>query len=233
MDSLLWLWLALFGAAAFAFTTFFDKIAVSRLIRDPLQWYGFWGIYYLFFAFPTMLFLAGGFPAFNPAAAGAGVIAAVAAALYIRAVVTEDISNIAPLLFFSPLFTLVISVAFMNEQMAPLNYLGVLALAAGATFMGVRDVHKLTLNTAAKLALLNAFMSGVISILFRIANFGSRPQDVMLWYALACALTVFAIAGRNALDFGKAFAGFSGKAKLAVLTTIPIAIAAQFANITA
>ena len=196
LDGMLWFFVAILGSAAYGLDYFVDKVFVSKYVKDPWTYYLWWGIYW-FEACALLVIMYPAASAFNFWASLAGGVQAIAATLYLRAILREEVSRVAPFLYLSPLFSLVFSLLFLDESIATTALLGILILVAGAFLMGSREPWKLSLSAGAKLAILNAVMIGFYSVALKLSTNVRGRLDVMFWTWLTYGIVVFVVAHRH------------------------------------
>lgn len=227
---MLWLYLALFAAAAFGITSIVDKLAVSRFFRSPWAYYCWWAAYSVALSLLFLLF-AQWPPQFNAFAFAAGMVSAVVGAIYLGAIGREDVSRVIPLFFLSPLFVLLLSSLFLGESLAGEKYAGIVVLVSGAVLMGVREPHRLRLGRGAKLAVLAAAVAGVSTIFYKVATGAGGLPEVLFWNWLGYGVAGILIAHGHFGEFFREFPAL-GARRIGVLLSMVVVTVAAFAAIT-
>lgn len=91
---------------------------------------------------------------------------------YFRATKIEEISRVSPLFYLSNIFIVVMAVAFLDEILAPIKYLGVFLIVSGAIMISSRKLTKISLGKAFWLMILCSFSLAVSSVITKyLLNF--------------------------------------------------------------
>jgi drug/metabolite transporter (DMT)-like permease len=230
MNGMLWLAFALFGAAASAFSSFVDKIEVSKVFRNPWVVFVWWGVYWLL-ASALLLALLPAPLSLNAWAVAAGVVSLAGSVLYFRAINEEDISRVSPILNTSPLFALAFSALLLADALTLRDYAGIAVLVLGAALMGVREPHKLRLGKGAQFALANAAFGGLGAVFTKLATGTGSQMEVMFWIFFCYSLGNLAYGRRHIGEFAAAFARLKPGFLAFLLAMVALVMAANAATI--
>lgn len=194
----MWLVFSFISAISVSFKDVASKLGLRKLDEYIIAWS--WRFFSLFFLIPAFL-IFGSFPQINnniwlPLAIS-GLLNLIATILYMKAVKLSDLSLVAPLITFTPLFLLITSPLILGEFPDWLGLLGVLLIVAGAYLLNIKERNNgywapfkaLLKQKGPKLMLIVAALWGVTSNFDKIGIKNSSP---IFW---ACALnTVIALA---------------------------------------
>ncbi|MEM2759339.1 MAG: EamA family transporter [Nitrososphaerales archaeon] len=174
-----WFFLTLLSAVAFSALDLMEKHLISRRIKSPLMLAIFVTVFY-----PINLAIIPAFfevnyallPSLISFAIGVGM--GVAYLLFMKAIQVEEISRVVTLHYTYPLFIAPIAFVFLNEDLTPYNYAGIVLLVASTFMVSYRGGVKRILYSPA--LLLMTALNVIIAVenilakyLFEFTNFWS------------------------------------------------------------
>jgi len=170
----LWIFLVLGVALINGFVNILDKHVVSSEVRDPVFCTTFWTI--VNFVLMLIVFLIAGQKfVFNTSAIYAiiaGAVAAIAVIFYYKALKSEEVSRVLPMLAIVPLFVLLISTIFLGESFGWIKYLAIFFLVAGAFLISVKNFKHFKISKVLGIVLLSALFFSLRTPITRVATFG-------------------------------------------------------------
>lgn len=163
-----WLILSLIATALWAVSNTIDKIVLEEYIKRPIFCSVISG--FLGFLFAIAVFLIFQVQIISPISLmlslieGAVYISGIL--FYFKALSIEEVTRIAPLLQTIPLFTLFLSVIFLNEILVPMQYTGIIFIIVGALSVSFKkNESSIKPNKAFWLILFSSFLFGVSWVL--------------------------------------------------------------------
>ncbi len=187
-----WVLFSLLAAFVWAVTNVLDKYILSKWIKDPAILLITFGVTGLFASLVVYLFK--GLP-YLPiqvvvVALGAGVVYFLANLLYYKAIETEEISVVIPLIYLDSLFTAVLSAVFIHEVLSSIRYLAVFMLIVGAIIISFQPGRRLRINLGVWLCIMAAFVYGINNLLNKFALNTSDWWTVFLYVRLGTFVCV-------------------------------------------
>jgi bacterial/archaeal transporter family protein len=179
-----WLPYALLSAAVYTCVNFVDKYVVTREIRD------FRGmvIYSTITSFLVgmVLWIITGFPTLPlhdlVLIMLSGMITIWGAAMYFKAMSTEDASTVIVLLQMTPIFVLVLAVVFLREGMSPQQMIGfVLILLAAVGISLQKSAQKFRLSSSFALIALVCFINACSFIMVKFVSESSKFEQFVAY----------------------------------------------------
>jgi len=162
-----WIIFSLLAALTWAIVNISDKYVISKLINRPMIPVLFMGILSIISA--VVVYFVHGFEKMSwpliLMAGAAGVVYVAFAFCYFKAMQTEEVSRMVPLMYVNPLFILVISIFLFSEVLTVFKYLGVLLLVLGGILISTEDIHKFKLSKGAWIMLFGTFLLAVNQVL--------------------------------------------------------------------
>lgn len=135
-----WLVYALLGPLVFTIVNFIDKLILEKHVRNPFSMPPYIAIMALLSG--CVLFVATGFPVlpFRDVAIVmfTGVLTAVGALLYYRALSLEDTSKIIVLIQIQPVMVLILSFLLLHETISAIQFVGFVIILGAAIALSVR-----------------------------------------------------------------------------------------------
>jgi drug/metabolite transporter (DMT)-like permease len=187
---LMWFLYALIGAVGKSYSGFFRKKMAGHVSATTYMWVSYSLI--LFVLTPIMLSrfsdLTDMLLEMPLVVFGASLSLMIATQLNLEALKREELSYVAPLNAFVPIFTLIIAALFLDETPPKFGVLGVLFIVLGAYAINLRadrvkwfdPLLRLVKNTGARLSLAVAFGYAVNTVLFKvISNHGYDSFSTM------------------------------------------------------
>ena len=179
---MLWAIFALLAAIIYAFTNILDKYIMTAHLRNPIVptiitgFVGF-GIASLLaiphFSVPDLPILL--------LLVFAGIIYQGANFLYFKAVITEEVSRVIPVILIEPLFVLMFASVFLGEAFFPLQYLGIFLLVGGSIFISLRKREKFEFSSVLGLALLSSLLYAADTAIVKYALASVDFWNAFFW----------------------------------------------------
>ncbi len=138
-----WQLYALIAACLWAVVNVFDKILVSKYIKNPLVMFsltGFFSIGYICIVYMLGL-VAPMFAVHQLFAIVAGMAYIVSGIFYFKAIAKHDVSQMVPLFYVGPLFTALFAGLFLGEVFTVHTYIGIGLILCGALLISPRLEH--------------------------------------------------------------------------------------------
>jgi transporter family protein len=140
---LLWAELSLLAAVIWAIVSILDKYIIDKLAKNPNVSLIFWisfgllasAVICAFHGLMPISYMNAGLSMIS------GIFLVLGSQLYFKAVKIEEISRVVPMNYLIPLFVLVLAAIFLGEIFAPLTYLGILLLVAGAVMVSMKKAE--------------------------------------------------------------------------------------------
>ncbi len=164
-----WIIFSILAALCWSFVVMADKYVVSKWFKEPLAVLIIVGVSGLIVSF-GIYFIRGFQPlsSFNVfLAIIGGAMTLLASVFYFKALKIEEVSRIVPLFYLSPLFVLFLAAIFLNETLAPLNYLGVIFLVGGSILISFKRFSKISFGKAFYLMILSAIVVSIRKIIMK------------------------------------------------------------------
>ncbi len=141
----MWIFFSILAALFWSFASIIDKTVLTKWVKKPLIPVVLTGAIWLVLGF-AVYFIKGlsYISSVNILLAiSAGIFVILLYIFYFRAMQIEEASRIVPLTYLSQLFILILAAIFLNEIFAPLNYLGIFLLIAGAILISIKNFSKI------------------------------------------------------------------------------------------
>lgn len=206
-----WIFLTFTAAIIEAVSNVFDRFILKNENRDTTILLILWGFFAAVLFCPPAII--SGTLTFAPAAIISGFINAaiylLAYHFYYKAIKSEEVDRIAPVLGVNPVIVLIFATILFGEIHTPYVYFGIGLIIAGVLINSIK--FKKHHNTINKQAFFWMFLAGalfasknIIGKFFAINSF--HPLDLLFWIGLNCAIiTVFIfIFYRHKFHFKKA-----------------------------
>lgn len=127
-----------------------------------------------------------------------GVAYGLAIMLYYRAMESDDVSRVVPVILMSPVFVLVFAVAFLGEVLTPLNYAGVFLILAGGVAISHKSGRKSKLVSHIFLIALGAsFVFAVRNVLTSFVGMGMGIWPMLFWIGIGGGLVSTVLFARH------------------------------------
>lgn len=156
-----WFVFTLIASMIWPFSNIIDKVFLTKYVKDPFSYLILAGLTNgsLVFLFPLFVPISFAFPWFLLGIVGS-VLGWAIFILYNKAVMTEEISRVVPLMYLSPIFIIPLAIFLLNEVLIPSKYIGVLLLILGAILISYKklDKKKSKISSVVKLMLLYNFL---------------------------------------------------------------------------
>jgi len=169
---MIWVFLALIGTFAWAWTNMFDKVLRTKYLKDSIALTASFGIYSIVFSLVLFLFIGiPDIPFWNLLAALiAGITLTYALIPYVKALSIEEVSRVIPLWHLSPLFTLILAVIFLNEILSPLRYAAFASILLGGILISTRHTGTaFHISPSMSFMLLSSFLVAISDVLMKFA----------------------------------------------------------------
>ncbi len=180
----MWFWFALL----FAITSSLGMIISKRIMRAMDEYWCLWisGLFTLPFLFLIVIYFYH-IPHVDRIfffAVGTSIILDIMAAVFAyRAIKISEVSLVAPLSAFNPVFTAIISFVFLRELVSLKELAGIVVICIGAYLLGISKTQKsllspiktLLTNKAVQLSLMAYFIWAITPIFQKIAIFHTNP----------------------------------------------------------
>ena len=198
----MWFIYALLGAFGKSYSGFFRKRLADNISASMFMWVSYLGILLLL----APLVLINGSPVFDSlresplVLIGSSVALMVATLLNLEALKREELSYIAPLNAFVPVFTVLLAVAILSEVPPLGGFIGIAGIFIGAYVINLKPgkvawhepIRHLFTNTGALLSLGVALLYAINTVLFKAAlNRGYDEITVMYSITLIGWLLLF------------------------------------------
>lgn len=136
-----WFGFALLSSMVWAGTNVVDKFFLTRYVKSPFSYQILCALtnMSLVFLIPFFTQVSLAFPWFLLCIIASSVTWA-AFVFYNKAVMSEEVSRVIPLMYLTPIFILPLAIIFLNEVLNLSKYLGVLLLVAGAILVSYRKL---------------------------------------------------------------------------------------------
>jgi uncharacterized membrane protein len=186
----MWFIYALIGAVGKSYSGFFRKKMTGDISATMYMWISFFIVTVILtpFMLPKLAVISGMFANSWLIILGAVASLMVATYLNLEALKLEELSYIAPLNAFVPVFTLLIAFIFLGEDPPKFGIIGILLIFAGAYIVNIRTAkmkwyeplkHLIT-NSGARLSVGVAFGYAVNTVLLKqISNQGYDSISIM------------------------------------------------------
>jgi len=168
---MLWVYLTLLAVALWAVVNIIDKYVISKRLSEPVVYPIITGFVGLIAAIAVFLFHGVVFPAMNILIVSLllGILLVIAMILYCKALKTEDISRVLPLIYTSPFFVLLFATIFLNEAFTIQKYFGIFLILIGAVLISIKKTARITISKAFVLIMTCSFIYGVHDTLRKYA----------------------------------------------------------------
>lgn len=187
----MWFLYALLGAVGKSYSGFFRKKIAKSVSGSMYIWVGYSLILLVLtpFMVPQVSEVVGSMAKFPLVVFGAAFSYMVATQLNLEALKREDLSYIAPLNAFVPVFTLLIAILFLNETPPSLGLLGIILVVIGAYVISIKPerIHwydpmkRLFTSTGALLSLGVAFCYAINTVLMKALSNNGYNAFVILY----------------------------------------------------
>jgi uncharacterized membrane protein len=127
------------------------------------------------------------------------ILSALGAYCDYKSIKISEVSLIAPIASFNPVFTVIISFIFLGENVGVRGIIGIMTIVAGAYMLKLSEARKgffapikaLFNNPGVRLALLGSFIWSVEPILFKVAIFHTVPNVPPFISLVGLVMSVF------------------------------------------
>jgi uncharacterized membrane protein len=237
-----WVLFSLLAAFLWALSNVIDKVALSRLVKNPMVPLAVYGV--LSIVAVGLVVLGGAFESFSSRhfalAMLGGTFHALMVLFYFKAVAADEISKIIPLFALGPLFIAVVAAVTLGEIFSFDTYIGIVLILVGSVTLSVQRLQTFSVNKAFWFMIITTFslaMGEVISkYLLSFYNFWS----VFAYTRLGSLIVVTPIAWHYRRDVAqllrkgkrKALAMLSTSESLNILAILCIIIAASTGYVT-
>jgi drug/metabolite transporter (DMT)-like permease len=187
----MWFLYALLGAVGKSYSAFFRKKIAKSVSGSMYIWIGYTLILVIMtpFMIPQISEVSASLLQFPLVVFGAAFSYLVATRLNLEALKREDLSYIAPLNAFVPVFTLAIAVPFLGESPPKLGLLGIASVVVGAYIVSIKPerIHwydplkRLFTSTGALLSLGVALCYAINTILMKVLTNNDFSAFVVLY----------------------------------------------------
>ena len=172
-----WLIYALLAPLIFTVVNFIDKLILEKHVRNPASMPPYLAI--MAFLSGCVLFVVTGFPIvqFRDMAIVmfTGILTAVGALLYYRALAIEETSKVIVLIQIQPVIVLVLSFLLLHETISLMQFVGfVLILGAAITLSAKRGIGGLQFSKVLGLLLIVNFFWALSVVLFKFIAAGAH-----------------------------------------------------------
>ncbi len=138
-----------------------------------------------------------------------GVLNFCAGYFYYKAVKKEEVTRIAPLYSFSPIFAIILAGVFLGEKIAPIHILGILIIVAGGILVDSRVVkHMFRVNWVVMALVITSSVASVAgSVGFKMSYESIGFQSALVWFFAGAVMTslVILLVSRNRKQFMRLF----------------------------
>ena len=145
-----WFFFAVLTALTYASTNTFDKLMLSRWIKNPVMPLLMGGI--IGMVFSIVISLVFGLPSFSLfhtfLGLGAGFFSIFSTWFYFKALQVEEVSRVVPLYNLYPIFITIGAALFLGEVFPVSTYLGIALLVIGGVLVASRSIFELRTNKA-------------------------------------------------------------------------------------
>lgn len=145
---MLWVLLSITAALLWASVNVVDKHILSKIVQRPVVPVMILGVVGLI-ASVSIFFIHG----FAPMPAKFIIFALIGGCFYflgnyfyLKAITTDDVSKIIPLVHIAPLFIAISAAIFLGEIFTPVKYLGIFFLVAGAFLVSLKNLKSISLG---------------------------------------------------------------------------------------
>lgn len=163
-----WFWFAIAAPLLWGALNIIDKYFLDKLIKNIFSFLIF-GLLtdaimlpIIFFVIPISFNLT-----FAVISISSGLIVGLSYLFYNKAMMIEEASRVAPLIYINPLFVILLSIIFLNELLSYSNYIGIFLLISSAVLLSYKKVKgkKAALSPILFLMLLYSFIWAVVQVL--------------------------------------------------------------------
>lgn len=138
---MLWVILSLLSALLFTFSNILDKLVLDKWIKHAIVSALFFAIFEILAG--IIVYLIHGFsPLSNmdiTLGLFCGFISFLATVLYFEAAKLEEISNVVPFFYLTPVYIMIFGYLFLSEKLLLRNYFGILLLVCGAFILSMKE----------------------------------------------------------------------------------------------
>lgn len=156
-----WFILTLIASMIWPFGNIVDKIFLTKHVKNPFSYQILCGLTNGLVAllFPFFIPISFAFPWFILSII-CGLMGWAVFLLYNKAVMTEEISRVVPLMYLSAILILPLAIIFLNEVFVLSKYIGVILLVLGAILISYKKINnkKSKISSVVKLILLFNFL---------------------------------------------------------------------------
>lgn len=192
-----------------AFTAFFESLKdvfSKKSLKNLDEYVVAWALHFFVLIFVAPLLLVIGIPPignrFWEALIITGLLDALVAIIYMRALKASDLSLTIPMIAFTPLFLLITAPLIVGEFPSALGVAGILLIVFGAYFMKISERHEglaapfraLLKETGPRLMLIAAFIWSITSSFDKVGVLNSSPIFWIVAVDAVISLFLFPIA---------------------------------------
>jgi transporter family protein len=202
-----WLIAALLSTGILAVASLLDKRLVDHMFPSISAFNVTFGILQLAvaLAFFIVVFLSAGFDGGSgiPWAIAAGIVWAAALVLFFHGLRLEEVSRAAPILSIAPIFTAVVAVLFLGEDLSGVQWAAIFAVVVGAVMLSVRPesgVYRIARGKAFLVLLASSFAFGMAFIVSSEAVERMNVWAVQSFRALFVGIGVLTVSWRPSVN---------------------------------
>jgi transporter family protein len=202
-----WLTAALLSTGVLAVVSVLDKRLVDHMFPSISAFNVTFGMLQLVVAllFFIIVFLSAGFDGGSgiPWAIAAGVVWAAALVLFFHGLRLEEVSRAAPILAIAPIFTAVVAVSFLGEELSAMQWAAIFAVVVGAVMISVRPesgAYRIAHGKAFLVLLASSFAFGMAFIVSSEAVERMNVWAVQSFRALFVGIGVLAVSWRPSVN---------------------------------
>jgi uncharacterized membrane protein len=176
----MWFLFAILGAFGKSYSGFFRKKLADSISASMFMWFSYLTVLILLtpFMFTRLYSVIGALTESPILLVGAAASIMIATLMNLEALKREELSYIAPLNAFVPIFTLIIAALFLNENPPFVGIFGILAIFIGAYTINLKPnrvrwydpIKHLFTNTGALLSIGVAFGYAINTVLMKAAS---------------------------------------------------------------
>ena len=189
-----WFILVLIASMVWPLGNIIDKIFLTKYVKNPFSYQILCGITNGSLIFLLLLFTPVSFtyPWFVLGIIF-GIFGWAIFMFYNKAVMTEEISRVVPLMYLNPIFILPLAIIFLNEVLVFSKYLGVLLLVIGAISISYKKLKKTkkSISSAIKSILIFDFLIACYGVMIKYLLGFLDYWSVLFWVNIGGMLGAF------------------------------------------
>ena len=164
----IWIFAAILAVAFYAVSNIFDKILRDRYVKST---YGLTILFLIknvvFLIFLPFIDLHSLTPIYFGLIIAAGIFWLFTVITYVHALSMEEVSRVVPIWNIYPIFTLLLSAIFLQEQLTVLDYAAFSLLLMGGIVLSIHDLKNIRLSTAFWLMVASAASFSIYAIILK------------------------------------------------------------------